>query len=156
MELVMEAYKQCSMCGEEKPLDAYYRNIDSRDGRTSKCKACSSIVHAQYKAENREKYLARKRKYNKEHKEERLQYKRDHYSGITASMREKLNAWKRNNREKVLAHKKVYNAIKSGKIVRMPCEICGITTAVQDHHEDYTKPLDVIWLCQKHHKWIHG
>lgn len=152
----MEGYKLCSMCGEKKPLDAYYRNIDSRDGRTSKCKSCSSIVHAQYKAENREKYLERKRKYNKEHKEERLQYKRDHYSGITASMREKLNAWKRNNREKVLAHKKVYNAIKSGKLVRMPCEICGVTTAVQAHHDDYSRPLDVIWLCQKHHKWIHG
>ena len=42
------------------------------------------------------------------------------------------------------------NAVKSGKIQRMPCQICGNEKA-QGHHEDYSKPFDVVWLCARHH-----
>ena len=40
--------------------------------------------------------------------------------------------------------------IKHGKLVRQPCEICG-DIKVDAHHDDYMKPLDVRWLCKKHH-----
>ena len=105
--------------------------------------------------EQREKMLLRKRRYNKAHREERRIYKLEHYQGITPATRRSLNKWKENNKEKVYAHKKVYIAIKLGKIKREPCEICGETERVQAHHEDYSQPLDVIWLCRKHHAWIH-
>lgn len=42
-----------------------------------------------------------------------------------------------------------------GKIKKGPCSICGTNELVEGHHEDYSKPLDVIWLCQKHHKELH-
>jgi hypothetical protein len=32
--------------------------------------------------------------------------------------------------------------------------VCGAKKSVA-HHEDYKKPLDVIWLCQEHHKAVH-
>jgi hypothetical protein len=41
-------------------------------------------------------------------------------------------------------------AIKNGTIVKMPCQICGYARS-EAHHEDYSKPLDVIFLCRKHH-----
>lgn len=45
--------------------------------------------------------------------------------------------------------------IKRGKVVRQPCEVCGATENVEGHHHDYSKPLDVRWLCRRHHKDEH-
>ncbi len=45
-------------------------------------------------------------------------------------------------------------AIENNKIERKPCEKCGDIKS-QGHHEDYSKPLDVIWLCPKHHTKLH-
>ena len=44
----------------------------------------------------------------------------------------------------------VQKAIKSGKLKRGSCEVCGKENA-EAHHEDYNKPLEVMWLCKKHH-----
>jgi len=43
-----------------------------------------------------------------------------------------------------------YSSIKSGKITRKPCEVCGDQKS-EGHHEDYNKPYDVVWLCRLHH-----
>lgn len=43
--------------------------------------------------------------------------------------------------------------MRSGKLKKEKC-FCG--KAGQPHHEDYSKPLDVIWLCPKHHTARHG
>ena len=48
------------------------------------------------------------------------------------------------------------DAIKSGKLKRLPCEVCGNIKS-QMHHPDYSKPLKVRWLCPKYHgeiRWI--
>lgn len=63
-------------------------------------------------------------------------------------------AWKERNREKYLAHKAVENALKAGKLIRGKCE-CGCDRKPQAHHEDYSKPLEVRWLCQQSHKALH-
>lgn len=44
----------------------------------------------------------------------------------------------------------VAQAVRSGSLVRMPCEVCGAERA-EGHHADYSKPLDVRWLCRLHH-----
>lgn len=56
--------------------------------------------------------------------------------------------------EQSAAHRIVYVAIRGGKLVRQPCEVCGGLKS-QAHHPDYSKPLQVIWLCATHHKDIH-
>ena len=58
-------------------------------------------------------------------------------------------------------HDVTEKAIKRGILQPQNCEICGETyrftdgrLAVQAHHDDYNKPLEVRWLCQKcHHEW---
>ena len=56
------------------------------------------------------------------------------------------------------AHNLTEQAILKGILIRQPCEVCGETgnfvdgrSRVQAHHDDYTKPLEVRWLCQQHH-----
>lgn len=49
----------------------------------------------------------------------------------------------------------VTEALKTGKLKKGPCEICGTRRRVQAHHEDYSKPLKVRWLCIKHHHAEH-
>lgn len=57
--------------------------------------------------------------------------------------------------ERVKARQEVFNAIQRGEIIRQACVVCGAEKA-HAHHEDYSKPLDVIWLCRKHHREVHN
>ena len=57
------------------------------------------------------------------------------------------------------AHILVMRAIRKGKLTRpLQCTSCGNghKRALQGHHEDYSKPLDVIWLCDPCHKRYHA
>jgi hypothetical protein len=46
-------------------------------------------------------------------------------------------------------------AIRDGKLMRLPCWVCGCE-AVEGHHPDYSRPLEVIWLCKAHHQELHN
>jgi ribosomal protein L37AE/L43A len=45
-------------------------------------------------------------------------------------------------------------AIRRGELVKQPCEVCG-EIKVHGHHDDYSKPLAVRWLCMTHHWDVH-
>lgn len=53
------------------------------------------------------------------------------------------------------ARELVARALRKGKLFREECEVCGNPNA-EAHHEDYDAPLDVTWLCQKHHSIREG
>lgn len=57
--------------------------------------------------------------------------------------------------EKQKARRKLRWAVLSGKVKRQPCEKCGSLPSFA-HHIDYSKPLDVTWLCRKHHGEAHS
>ena len=61
--------------------------------------------------------------------------------------------WKQKNRLKVLAHKSVYRALAAGKLIQpSACEGCSIQhQTLNAHHDDYSFPLKVRWLCSKCH-----
>lgn len=58
------------------------------------------------------------------------------------------------HRKKLAAQRAAYDAISDGTLVREPCEVCG-EKRVDAHHDNYDKPLDVRWLCRKHHRLHH-
>lgn len=48
--------------------------------------------------------------------------------------------------DRVKARQECVRAVKSGRLIRQPCEECSREPA-QAHHDDYSRPLDVRWLC---------
>ena len=71
----------------------------------------------------------------------------------TDKYRYKKIAQKRHPKEHS-ARSKVHHAVRVGNITPQPCEVCG-SDKVQAHHDDYDKPLEVRWLCRKHHRALH-
>ena len=66
--------------------------------------------------------------------------------------------WRRANSTAYECHKAVGRALKRGDLVKQPCQVCGATdetTRIDAHHEDYSKPLEVDWLCRSHHMRFH-
>ena len=62
---------------------------------------------------------------------------------------------RKRNPIKVSARNKVKYALKKGYLKKLACEICKDKNT-HAHHEDYSRPLDVKWLCKIHHLKEHG
>mgnify|MGYP003394588311 CR=1 FL=1 len=67
---------------------------------------------------------------------------------------EQSGKWEKNNKDKKRAHGAVRLAIKKGILKKYNCVICNSSDS-EAHHSDYSKLLDVIWLCPLHHKYVH-
>lgn len=63
--------------------------------------------------------------------------------------------WRRANAEKYRAHLAVQRALNGGTLAKGACEVCGDEN-VDAHHDDYDRPLDVRWLCRRHHTRLHA
>ena len=60
-----------------------------------------------------------------------------------------------NYSERKLAYNTLKCAIERGEIIRPDnCSRCNIKSDIIGHHEDYSRPLEVIWLCYKCHRKI--
>ena len=117
--------KKCFKCGKEKPLDEFYKHPQMKDGHLGKCKECT-------KSDARERELA-----NPE-----------------GALRSRLSAYKKKPTRKN-AYRVVEAALRAGAIEKpRNCEACGRPDSekrVEAHHRDYSKPLDVTWLCPDCH-----
>ena len=134
--------KKCFKCGEIKDISEFYKHGEMADGHLNKCKECTKKdVKDNYKA-NISHYV--------EYEKER---------SMRTDRREQAKKYQRKrrikSREKYIARTMVRNAKRDGWLKRMPCEVCGEEKS-QAHHDDYSKPLDVRWLCFKHHRELHG
>lgn len=133
--------KICSHCRERKPMANFNKNRSEKDGYHHDCKQCVKMCNRRYYEKNREKLLKQNKAYSKTEKGKLSESKG------TKKFRE-------NNPEKKKAKEMARYATITGKLKKQPCEICG-DPKVQRHHEDYSKPLEVRWLCAKHHAEIH-
>ncbi len=131
--------KKCFKCNEEKPISDFYAHPGSKDGHLNKCKACTKkdAYDLRHNSDSREKILAYDRARGNRQSLNYLQEYREKYP------------------KKYKAHMLVNYAIKSKKLFREPCQMCG-NNDTHGHHDDYAKPLNVRWLCAEHHREWHA
>lgn len=143
--------------------------------RNKQCKKCVSDYKRRHYLDNREKYLEKSRKQYRENPEYWAEYNREYRKknrdNITKKARERnsrpevrkrINERFRNYRKdfkflkREQARGMLNKRVQSGKI-RKPskCSKCGKEGYVEAHHDDYDKPLDVIWICKECHMNIH-
>ena len=139
--------KTCFKCHAQKPLSEFYRHPQMGDGHLGKCKDCTKRDTA-----NRHAFLSKNPDWvDKElarHRVKSAKYRL--LGGASKSSKESRDKWYKNNKQKKLAHGVIQRAIQSGLMSRLPCEVCGAKNS-HGHHDDYSRPLNVNWLCPKHH-----
>ncbi len=137
--------KTCFKCGLPQSLDNFYAHPQMADGHLGKCKECCKR-YARTQPGRPEYDKARNRLPHRV--AARAQYQANHPE-ICNPLKK---AWERRNPEKKHASVTLNNAVRDGKIVRQTvCEVCVGSQNVEAHHDDYSKPFEVRWLCKKHH-----
>jgi hypothetical protein len=130
--------KKCTVCGKYISLENFYKNRKSKDGKQSKCKTCTKYYGMWWRQTHTS--IIKKRHQTKRHKRLRVLSNRRYNVKYP---------------EKLRAVKAVELAINRGDLEKKPCSVCGSGLKIQAHHPDYSKPLDVVWLCDLHHKQAH-
>ena len=139
--------------------------------RTCDCGECRKCRHRDYmrrwylrKSPEERRAIVEARDPERVRANDRARYYRDQVKRRAAAavweqknpekVQEAKRRWRERNRDKTRAQAKARRAYLRGDLVRQACEICG-TEDTHMHHDDYSKPLDVRWLCPTHHGEIH-
>lgn len=154
----VEDRRRCSKCKKIKLIDKFYKRK-----YYGWCKACEGELLKRYrKTEKGRKWHSayRKKRYQlectkkcikpkKPKKVRPLEYYRKLKTKINKIYRLKYPLINK-------AHRILCNHVRIGDIRKYKrCQICNNKTSLHGHHEDYNKPLEVYWLCQKCHRQIH-
>ena len=138
--------KVCFKCNGLKPLSEYYKHPQMGDGTLNKCKECAK----KDSDENFKRKMLDPNWQIKERERQRIKESKRREMGLVKS-------YKRKNISATIRKEKYgnySNAIRDNRLMPKPCEACG-KNETQGHHEDYSKPLDVVWLCVRHHQDRH-
>lgn len=151
----VEPMRVCSICNALLPWSRF--RIYKKTGRPAcTCRKCSSKRVVALLSADRE----RKNRSNRNFKQRNRERIAKQGAEYRKRNRDKINSRYRSRyaqeTEKYKARTQLGYAIRTGKIVRPNfCEKCGRKTTPQGHHHDYSKPLEVQWLCQKCHAKVH-
>lgn len=149
----MSKHKQCFKCKSVKPIGDYYKHPRMADGHLNKCKECQKENTKAARGRRPEHYREyEKARANLPHRvQARAEYAKTQ-PGKAAHKAAGIRYGKAYPNKRT-AHYALNNAVRDGKVTRLPCSICG--KKAHAHHPDYDRPLDVIWLCPPHHKQEH-
>jgi hypothetical protein len=143
---------KCSKCGSEFERTAYQvRKCHWH------CRSCSRIAEKAYRASRKAAGIPIKpTKMPREwHRNYEVKYCSDPQVKVRRAAQMRSYTKSPAVRSHHIARWKVGRALKAGRLVKQACEVCG-ARKVQAHHDDYSKPLDVRWLCLKHHSEHHA
>lgn len=143
---------KCVRCECEKDEGEFYKSDKT-------CKECRKRLVRDNRRKNLEYYreYEAKRYRDDPRKKEALSKYASSEKGRAAA-RSARSRWLNKNQVKRAAHIILGNAISGGKITKpCRCEECGVDNVrIHGHHDDYSEPLSVRWLCSKCHNAWHA
>lgn len=169
----MEIIKKCARCGADKPVGSFYAQKQRTDGKHPWCKECCW----EWKRDHREQINARDRErratdsdyrervklihrqWGRRHAAHKQEYERRRRTACPEEYQSRnmryADLHPEMMRDLAAVRQRVYYAIKTGKLHRPDtCERCGRQGGLQAAHHDYSRPLDVAWLCRScHTQW---
>ena len=128
--------KTCFKCKRELPIDCFYKHLQMADGHLNKCKECTKTDTIQNRLKNVNYY----RSYDK--------------ARGSRQCCDYVAKYRKLNPEKYRATSMVNRMVRNGQLLKQNCEVCG-AKQTHAHHEDYSRPLDVRWLCPPCHAERH-
>lgn len=152
--------KVCQVCRVSKELEQFHADKRGSQGRSNRCRSCASEYAKVYYSLNKEQIKATSREYRGSNAGNIKRKIKEWLS--TEGGKAKTAAVKKKHRQKYpdrhTARKLLRLAVKSGDVVRGEvCETPGCSSAagLEGHHVDYTRPLQVVWLCKPCHTAVH-
>jgi hypothetical protein len=148
--------KTCRECNVEKPLSEFYAHAKMTDGHLNKCKQCVKERISRYAKANPDK----KKQWAKNYANSEAGLKRAKAYLSTergkAVRKNRMDNYRKNHPIRDRARYLVSYEIKCGRLIRPEvCSCCNAECKPHGHHDNYTKPLDVTWLCEPCHKQWH-
>ena len=139
----MSATKECRGCLQALSLESFYKHSRMLDGRLNYCRQCVKGRVKRHRQDNLEKVRAY-----------------DRTRGAKPERRQQLAQLAERLMQDPVRRKAIRtssDAIRRGRLVRPGiCSVCRETCKPEAHHDDYSKPLEVRWLCRpchcRHHR----
>lgn len=141
--------KECSRCHHAKLIGEFglQKSWNGKLYPKAICKLCATIKSREWATKNPEKRKAIWRAHAESNRDKYAESNRAYYRRHGERRMAALQAyWKANPGKREARHAIAY-ALQTGRIQRKPCEHCGSQKRVHAHHHDYSKPLEVTWLC---------
>lgn len=137
----------CVRCSTEKAPDVFYDN-----DRT--CKECRKAMVRANRAKKLDYYRAYDR--SRANHPDRIAARRAYQKSdaFKAGRPAVLARYAHNHPGRKAANTAVSNALRDGRLIRWPCQVCGMVA--EAHHPDYSNFLGVVWLCVDHHALLHA
>ncbi|WP_094607228.1 hypothetical protein SPSIL_057590 [Sporomusa silvacetica DSM 10669] len=135
--------KICRKCGNELPLDNFYKHSEMLDGHLNHCKDCVKSRVAKHRSEHAEEIREYDRERGKTEKRQQLR------TVITRRRRHEVSGYQK-------SHNAIVREIANGKLQRSnTCQICGNQCKTEAHHYNYDLTKSVVWLCPVCHRNYH-
>lgn len=143
----LEYHREYRKKNAEKLRKAQYeRWVNNKQTKLTQQKA--------WRERNHEERLEVERQYRA--KADRSEYHREYASKNRERIRENQKRYREKHKLKTLAQAKLHYHKSVGNIeIPNCCDMCEKKVPLEAHHYDYSKPLDVTWLCMQCHKKVH-
>jgi len=151
--------KKCTKCKKIKLASGFYRDARIKSGLKADCKACCRLYdrseagrlkQARHRKTEKFKLSQAKHEKTERRKRSKVEYRKSD-AGKLSNIKG-VDKYKSSNPLKIKAHSVICVAIHSGRMENPGnCSECKITGKAEAHHDDYSLPLDVRWLCRKCH-----